>query len=94
MSGFNWPRQRDLLGPYVEKFFAATPEVFRTRDKEFYAGYFSALFPGYRVERAVLERGERLLAETEPELPILARMLKEANDELGRAIKCREFVAS
>ena len=94
MSGFNWPRQRDLLGPYVEKFFAATPEVFRTRDKEFYAGYFSALFPGYRVERAVLERGERLLAETEAELPVLARMLKEANDELGRAIKCREFAAS
>ena len=94
MSGFNWPRQKELLDPYVEKFFAIVPEIYRTRDKEFSSGYFGALFPGYRVERPVLARAERVLAETEAELPMLARMLKEANDELERAIKCREFAKS
>jgi aminopeptidase N len=91
MNGFNWYRQRELLEPYVEEFFRRVPEVFRTRDKEFYSDYFGALFPSYRVERGILERSQALLAEVGDELPALARMLREANDDLERSIKCREF---
>jgi aminopeptidase N len=94
MSGFNWPRQRDLLAPYVEKFFTTIPDVVRTRDREFYADYFGALFPAYRVEVATLERSERLLGEVADTVPNLARLLREANDELSRALRCREFASS
>ena len=52
--------------------------------------FFSQLFPGYRVEHELLERSRLLLAEVEAE-PLLARMLREANDDLERAIRCREF---
>jgi len=93
MSGFLWSKQRDLLEPYVEKFFEQVPEIVRTKDREYYSSYFAALFPSYRVEREILERSKRLLDEVGDELPTLARMLREANDDLARAIACREFAA-
>ncbi|MCA9831653.1 MAG: aminopeptidase N [Dehalococcoidia bacterium] len=93
MSGFNWARQRDILEPYVEKFFASLVEVFETGDKEFVSDYFGALFPAYRVERGVLARSEELLGTLGDRLPMLTRMLREANDDLLRSIRCREFAA-
>jgi aminopeptidase N len=94
MGGFNWAKQRDLLEPYVEGFFTRVPGVFETRDKEFYSDYFGALFPAYRVERAILQRSEALLAGAGEGHPALARMLREANDDLLRSIRCREFADS
>ncbi len=94
MGGFHWWVQRELLAPYTERFFERLPEIFEQRDNEFARSYFGALFPGYCVDRELLERGERLLAELGDRLPLLTRSLREANDDLLRAIKCREFAAS
>jgi aminopeptidase N len=94
MSGFNWSEQRALLEPYVDKFFASLPTVFRTKDKEFASDYFRTLSPSYRVEREVLEKSDAVLSGYGEELPVLGRMIKEANDDLLRAIRCREFAAS
>jgi aminopeptidase N len=92
MSGFNWTHQRELLQPYVEAFFTSAPRVFRTSEAhEFASAYFGNLFPGYRVERETLARSERLLGELGEDQPILARMLREANDDIARAIACRAF---
>ncbi|MGI8926892.1 MAG: aminopeptidase N [Tepidiformaceae bacterium] len=94
MRGFNWAKQRALLGPYVERFFESVEGVFRTKDKEFQVDYFNFLFPAYRVEDGVLQRSRRLLAEIDQEeLPLLTRKLREANDELERSIRCRAFAA-
>ena len=93
MGGFNWAKQRDLLEPYVERFFAEVPGIFQAKDKAYFSDYFESLFPGYRVERDVLGRSQRLLAEAGEADPSLARMLREANDELERAIRCREYAA-
>ena len=90
MSGFNWHVQRDLLAPYVERFFESVRGVFKERDKEFATGYFANLYPSYRVERGILERSQSLLAEVGDDV-LLTRTLKEAIDELERAIKCREY---
>ena len=92
MGGFNWWRQRELLTPYVDRFFEVIPTVFREKDKEFAGDFFRSLFPSYRVETEIVDRGERLLTEVGGELPTLARMIREANDELGRAINCRAMV--
>ena len=94
MGGFNWADQRALLEPYVEKFFGAIAGVFRSRDKEFATDYFRSLFPGYRVERDILAQSEAVLAGYGDELPILARTIKETNDDLLRSIRCREFAAT
>ena len=90
MNGFHWWVQRDLLEPYAERYFEQLSTIFEERDHEFARTYFGALFPGGRVDRATLERSERLLAESGDGSPLLTRSLREANDDLLRAIKCRE----
>ncbi|MEP6872291.1 MAG: aminopeptidase N [Anaerolineaceae bacterium] len=94
MSGFNWRSQAALLEPYTEQFFDRLPLVFRARDKEFAGDYFRSLLPSHRVEQAVLDRSERLLASLDESEPSLIRMLREANDDLARSIRCRRFAGS
>ena len=94
MGGFHWNVQRELLDPWVWEFFERVPEVFTERQNEFARAYFGNLFPHSRVERAVLDRSQALLAEIDERLPLLARSLREANDDLERAIRCREFASS
>ena len=94
MSGFHWSAQRDLLEPYTERYFERLPEIFRERENEFASSYYGALWPGYRVERSLLERSERLLDEIGDELPLLRRSLRESNDDLLRAMRCREYATS
>jgi aminopeptidase N len=94
MSGFHWWSQSELLEPYIELYFEALPGIFERRDNEFATTYFSQLWPGYLVERSLLDRANELLAETGERLPVLQRRLRETIDDLERAIRCREFAAS
>ncbi|XYI00992.1 aminopeptidase N [Sorangium sp. So ce1128] len=100
MSGFNWSFQRALLEPYVQAFFERVQQVFETRTHELASAYFTHLFPSYRVDRDILGRAEARLAallqqtpDGAPRLPMLVRMLREASDDLARAIACRELAA-
>lgn len=90
MSGFNWRHQRDILEPYVDRFFGAVGPVFRDRDKEFATDFFRNLAPGYRVEQEIIERAEQVLA-AEPDHPLLSRVVREFVDDMLRALKCRAF---
>ncbi|MGK3995564.1 aminopeptidase N [Sorangium sp. So ce1024] len=104
MSGFNWSFQRALLEPYVAAFFERVQHVFETRTHELASAYFTHLFPSYRVDRDLLRRAEALLSTLgaapggaqpgAPRLPMLVRLLREASDDLARAIACRELAAS
>ncbi len=94
MSGFNWTHQRELLGPFVDRFFDEVTGVFRDRDNEFASDFYRFMAPSYRIEREILERGERLVAAAGSDLPVLVRTAREANDDLARAIRCREYAAS
>ena len=91
MQGFNWAHQRELLDPFVERYFDVLPSVFETMDQRQAVAFVRNLFPAYRVERGVLERSERVLGELGDRLPSLTRLLREANDDLGRAIACRAY---
>ncbi len=94
MGGFHWWVQAPLLDPYVERFFQSLPDVFEHRENEFAQRYFNNLWPGYRVERAIYDRAQRLLAEHGERLPTLRRQVQEACDDLMRSIKCRECATS
>ena len=91
MSGFLWWKQVDLLTPYVERFFSEVTQVFETEENHFAQSYFGSLFPGYLVDYDLLEKSNSLLEKTPSENQLLRRMLLEANDNLSRAIKCREY---
>jgi aminopeptidase N len=68
--------------------------VARNKTNEYTQSFVGLLFPGYRVEQPLLNRSERLLADTPQSETVLVRLLKEANDDLARAIACRTFAAS
>ncbi|MFA7248047.1 MAG: aminopeptidase N [Dehalococcoidia bacterium] len=93
MGGFHWWVQRDLLAPYVERYFEALPGLFEREENEYATAYFGGLWPGYLVERPTLDRARALLATLGDTLPVLQRSLREAIDDLERAIRCREFAA-
>jgi aminopeptidase N len=92
MSRFHWVHQKDLLDPYVQRFFDEAPRIYDTRNHEYAKAFVLLLYPSYRAEREVLARGERLLERVT--VPGLRRLLLEANDELLRSIRCREFEES
>jgi aminopeptidase N len=91
MAGFNWYPQREILAPYVDRFFETVTRVAESKPNEYLQSFIGALFPSYRVEQAILDRSERLLAETPDRLTVLVRLLKESNDDLARALACRGF---
>jgi aminopeptidase N len=88
MSRFHWAHQAALLAPWVETFFEDVTKVFEEKTPEYAKAFCLLLYPTYRAERPVLARAEALLEKTHH--TTLRRMLKEANDELLRAIRCRE----
>ena len=94
MGGFHWWAQRDLLAPYIERYFEELPAIFEREENEYATAFFGGLFPGYIVERPILERAQALLASLGDRFPVLQRSLRESLDDLERAIKCREFAGS
>jgi aminopeptidase N len=93
MQGFYWPHQAEQLVPYEERFFERVEDVFAQRDHPFARAYMFLLFPSLRANPDVLDRSRRLLASLDGRLPTLSRQLAEANDELERTIRVREFAA-
>jgi aminopeptidase N len=91
MQGFFWPHQAELVEPYVPRFFERVTEIFEARDNSFSRAYMLTLFPAYRADPAVLERARSFLASLDPSASALVRQLREAIDELERAIAVRAF---
>ncbi|MFN2483363.1 MAG: aminopeptidase N [Candidatus Limnocylindria bacterium] len=91
MQGFNWAHQADLLEPYVDRYFAVVADVFEHAEQRYAVAFARNLFPAYRVDAATLERSEALVTNLGERLPSLTRVLREANDDLARAIACRAF---
>lgn len=93
MRGFNWRHQRELLEPYVERFFAGLPRVFAEHGHEYADRYFDVFFPWYRIDNDVRNRIATMLS-TISGPPMLVRQLREAADQLDRAMRCRAVAAS
>jgi aminopeptidase N len=91
MGGFNWTHQRAIVEPYVERYFALLPDVFRDKGREFATSWARAFYPRFIVEQQILGRAERVLAEHGGSNPLLDRIIREANDDQLRAIRCRAF---
>lgn len=93
-AGGFWQRsQRDLLEGFIGPFFEGVPGVFAEREPEAARAYFRTTFPGHRVDEDMRRRIAAVL-ERDDLGPMLRRMLREADDELARALKCRDFAAA
>jgi len=94
MKGFQWRTQKDLLAPYVDRFFEALEKVYTERDVHYSGAFGHALFPQWNQTLGMLEKIEKFLAEkgdNGSELPALLRkLLIEQADDLKRILPILE----
>lgn len=88
ISGFNVADQRELLAPYVDRYFAALKDVWETRSHEIAQQLVIGLYPSYQVSRETLAATDAWLADAEP-APALARLVVESRAGVERALKAR-----
>jgi aminopeptidase N len=93
MLGFNHAHQATLLAPYVDRFFEVLPAVAAERDHPFVRAFVTALFPHDRPDAALVERARALADAEATRSPSLRRLLREAADDMERAVVCRSVAS-
>jgi aminopeptidase N len=91
MSGFVWHHQRELVEPYVPRFFGQLRTIFETRDHPFARAFLLGIYPAHWADPSILDRSRQLLASLDGALPTLSRQVAEAADELERQIRVRAY---
>jgi len=88
--GFFRRSQRELVEPFVPRFFEGLPGLFTEWEAEASRAYFRNLFPWHRIEPSTRELVDGVLTRGDIG-PMLRRLLVEAADDLDRAIACRRY---
>ncbi|MCT2586864.1 aminopeptidase N [Actinophytocola gossypii] len=90
IAGFAHPAQRELLVPYVSRYFADVAEVWARRSSERAQPTATGLFPSWAVSEETTEAADAWLAdETHP--PALRRLVSEGRAGVLRALRARKF---
>jgi aminopeptidase N len=88
VTGFAQSDQRELGRAFIDRYFAALPEVWTTRTNETAQTIVLGLYPSALVEPATLEVTDRFLARDD--VPAGARRLvNEGRDGVERALRCQ-----
>ncbi|MHC3468685.1 aminopeptidase N [Streptomyces sp. 7R007] len=88
-QGFWQPEQAELVGEYVERYYADAVAVAARRGPAIAEAVGRYAFPHYAVDADHLRRGETCLREADP-IPSLRRKLVDQLDDLARALRVRE----
>lgn len=89
IAGFQHPRQKGLLEPYVQRYFAEIDEVWERRSSERAQPTVIGLFPSWAVDEATVRAADEWLAGEHP--PALRRLVSEGRAGIQRALAAREF---
>jgi aminopeptidase N len=90
ISGFSHPTQKELLAPYVSRYFADVAGVWARRSSERAQPVALGLFPSWAVsEETVAAADEWLADESHP--PALRRLVSEGRAGILRALAARTF---
>jgi aminopeptidase N len=87
MGGLHRPAQEALLRPYIERYVAALPEIWRERPTEEAMALTAGLYPSWTVDDEVVAAADRALAAGLP--GIAGRILSENRDRTLRAMRAR-----
>jgi aminopeptidase N len=95
VAGFQDFTQRELLAPYVGKYFDAVEAIYRDRTAEMAQDIITGLYPYSASNQATVDQTDAYLREAQPG-PALRRILLEARDGLARALRAqaRDITAS
>ncbi len=87
IGGFAQPDQRQLLAPYVDKYFAALPEIWKTRTNEIAQTITMGLFPSLLASQDLLDKADAFL-NTDTDAGS-TRLIRELRDNVARALRCQ-----
>ncbi|WP_199442393.1 aminopeptidase N [Umezawaea beigongshangensis] len=89
IGGIHHPGQKELLQPYVERYFADVANVWDRRSSERAQSVVVGLFPSWSVARSTVEAADEWLAQERP--PALRRLVSEGRAGIVRALAAQEF---
>jgi aminopeptidase N len=87
-EGFWQPEQLELTAPYVERFFAETPELLRMRTGMSAERIVRIAYPVLAVEPRTRQLAAGLLARTDL-VPTIRRVVTDGDDDVRRALAAR-----
>jgi aminopeptidase N len=88
IGGFQDPDHRELLAPYVERYFSSVGRIWDERTSEMAQNIVVGMYPALFVSRSLVERTDEYLDGARPPAP-LARLLAEGRDGVERALRCQ-----
>jgi len=88
VGGFSQPDQRDLLVPFVDRYFAALPEIWKSRTNETAQTLTSGFFPSLLGSAEILAKADAFLA-TDTDAGS-TRLVRELRDNVARSLRCQE----
>ncbi|NJP73427.1 ERAP1-like C-terminal domain-containing protein, partial [Streptomyces sp. C1-2] len=93
IAGFVQTDQRELLAPYVDRYFAAVKDVWDSRSYEMAQQVVVGLYPSVHVSADTLEKTDAWLASAEP-VAALRRLISEARAGVDRALRAQAVDAA
>ncbi|MDR0990593.1 MAG: aminopeptidase N [Propionibacteriaceae bacterium] len=90
IAGFNQVGDRDLLTPFVEPYFAALTEVWRTRTREMATNVVEGFYPALSLNQVdVVATTDRWLTDQADASPALRRLVIEGRAAVRRALRAQ-----
>jgi aminopeptidase N len=90
IAGFQQPEHRDLLRPYVERYFEVVGAAWERRTAEMAEHIAVGLYPHQIVEQSVVDATSAYLKSQQPP-PALRRLIVENRDQMSRALRTQAF---
>lgn len=91
VAGFDRPGQAELLSPYVDKYFAAVPEIWSRRSSEVAQTVVNGLYPSWEITSEALAKADEFLSNDHP--TALKRLIIEGRAGVERSLRARGFDA-
>ncbi|WP_329134290.1 aminopeptidase N [Streptomyces sp. NBC_00670] len=93
IAGFVQTDQRELLAPYVDRYFDAVKGVWESRSYEMAQQVVVGLYPSVQVAASTLSKTDEWLSSAEPNAA-LRRLISEARAGVERALRAQEVDAA
>jgi aminopeptidase N len=92
VGGFSQPDQRELLEPFVDKYFEVIGEVWETRTNEIAQTLTLGLFPSLLGSPEILAKADAFIAGSKDVGAI--RLIRELRDNVARSLRCQTVDAN
>ena len=89
IAGFQQATQRELLRPYVDRYFDVVERLWAERTVEMAQNLVVGLYPSLLPEQSTLERTDAFLRSAQP-VPALRRLVLEGRDGVARALRAQQ----